>query len=439
MLSRFKYIKSIIAYWKNLVGNPAEFSLENRLYNAVSLITLLELFFLIPFNLVIGLSYVSLMVAAVCLLQLYFFYLSRYKKKFYAASIIYCFIAYGFLITNYFINSGINGPTILGFVMTFVLFIAITPSRWHKWWLILHAAIGTGLLVFEYFTQSIPSSYNNQLDRFTDNGFTYLVLLVCMYFVVRYTLSNYNKEKSLAQKHAAAIKVQNEALENLNREKTRLFSVISHDLRAPLNSIQGYLELLTDGVLPGEQKAKIEKELLLQTRQTQDMLVNLLSWSKTQLSGSNADLQVFNVYDTVLSTLDMMATVAVKKGIMFTNNINPAVQVKADADMLQLVVCNLVHNAIKFTDAGGEIVITAYSRQDKCIISIKDNGTGIPYEKQAEIFSLTIRSAQGTGKEKGIGLGLYLCRQLMEMQNGEILFASTPGHGAEFTLVLPNC
>ncbi|HWB26737.1 MAG TPA: HAMP domain-containing sensor histidine kinase [Chitinophagaceae bacterium] len=439
MLSPSKYIKPITVYWKNLVGDPTEFSLENRLFNAVSIITLAELILLIPFNFIIGLPYISLMVMVVCIIQAYFYYLSRYKKKFLTASIIYCFIAYSFLIANYYLNSGISGPTILGFVMAFILFIAITPPRWHKWWLMLHAVIGCGLLMLEYLNKGIHYSYHDRKDQFTDNGGTYLVLLVCMYFVIRYTLNNYNRERNLAQKNAAAIEVQNAELENLNREKSRLFSVISHDLRAPLNSIQGYLELLTDGSLPEEQKAKIERELLNHTRQTQDMLVNLLSWSKTQLSGGNADLQPLNFYRTVSGTLDMMTTVATKKGITLNNYISPEVQVKADADMLQLVVRNLVHNAIKFTGKEGEISITAQPAQDECFISIKDNGVGIPLEKQKDIFSLKIRSAQGTGKEKGIGLGLFLCRQLIDMQNGKILFKSAPGQGSEFILVLPAC
>lgn len=214
--------------------------------------------------------------------------------------------------------------------------------------------------------------------------------------------------------------------------------MISHDLRAPLNSIQGYLELLSDGMLGDIDKAKIEKELLNHTRQTQDMLFNLLSWSKSQLSGSNADLQPLNFYSTVSGTLDMMATVANKKGITLTNAIDRGVNVKADADMLQLVVRNLVHNAIKFTGDKGLISINAYTEDNQCLISIKDNGMGIPEEKQKDIFSLKIRSAQGTGKERGIGLGLFLCRQLIELQDGRIWFTSKPGNGSEFMLALPS-
>jgi signal transduction histidine kinase len=321
--------------------------------------------------------------------------------------------------------------------MSFVLFIAITPPYWHKWWLFLHAVIVCGLLTLEYFNAGVHYTYHNKKDRFTDNAGTYLVLLICLYFVIRYTLNNYNKEKNKAQKQANAITNKNLELDDLNREKSRLFSIISHDLRAPLNSIQGYLELLQYGMLPDAEKAKIEAELLNHTRQTQDMLVNLLSWSKSQLSGSNANLQPLNFYAIVSGTLDMMATVANKKGIKLTHTIDPGMQVMADADMLQLVIRNLLHNAIKFTGNGGEISVKTCSKENECVISIKDNGTGIAPEQQKHIFSLRIRSAQGTGKEKGIGLGLFLCRQLIELQNGKILFTSVPGKGSEFMVSLP--
>lgn len=437
MKSPQKHIKFINYTWKNIVGNPANFSLENRLFNSVSIITLAGLFIFIPFNIYIGLPYIALLLGTVFLIQAYLYYLSRYKKKFHSASIIFCFVAYIFLGTNYYLNSGINGPTILAFVVSFVLFIAITPPRWHKVWLALHTLVVCGLLVMEYTNTAIHYTYKNLPDRFTDTAGTYIVLIISLYFVVRYAFTNYNNERMRAEKQAEAIAIKNHELDDLNREKSRLFSMISHDLRAPLNSIQGYLELLSEGLLGDIDKAHIEKELLNHTRQTQDMLFNLLSWSKSQLSGGNADLQPLNFYSTVSATLDMLSTVANKKGITLTNAIDPGINVKADADMLQLVVRNLVHNAIKFTGDKGLISIKAYTGNNECLISIKDNGMGIPEDKQKDIFSLKIRSAQGTGKERGIGLGLFLCRQLIELQDGRIWFTSQPGKGSEFMLALP--
>lgn len=436
MAVRNNYIKSISQFWKNVVGNPDEFSLGNRLFNAVSLIALIELTLFCCFNLLIGVPFLTLAIGVV--LQAFFFYLSRYKKLFNTVSVVNCLLAYVSMVFNFWDNSGIDGPSLLGFLMTLVIFVAITPARWHKVWLVLHIILGCGLVALEYNNIGVRHTYHSVQDRFIDNAVTYTILLVCLYFVIRYTLNNYNIEKKRAEHQAAAIALQNEELENLNHEKNKLFSMISHDLRSPLNSIQGYLELLSYGLLGEEEKAKIEKELLNHTRQTQDMLANLLSWSKSQLSGTNADLKPLNFYSTVSTTLDMMMAVATKKGIRLTNAIDPAIHVKADADMLQLVVRNLVHNAIKFTPSEGEISIETVANEKECLITIKDNGMGIPEEKQPDIFSLKIRSAYGTGKEKGIGLGLFLCRQLIELQEGRIWFTSKAGQGSEFMLALPS-
>lgn len=420
-----------------MVGDRLHFTLENRIFNAVSIITLFFLFLFIPFNLVIGLPSISILLGATFVLQGFLFYLARFKKKFALAGGIYCFGSYLFLIINYYFNSGINGPTILAFLVSFILFIAITPARWHLVWIVLHILIIAALLILEYLNFGAHYSYTKQVDRVIDTAGTYAVLLICLYFVISYIRRNYNEERSLAEQHAASIAVQNAELAELNQEKSRLFSMISHDLRAPLNSIQGYLELLADGLLPEKDKIKIEAELLNSTRYTQDMLFNLLSWSKSQLSGSTVTLRPINLYTEILATVEMLQAVASQKGITLKNNIDPMARINADADMMQLVIRNLVHNAIKFTASGGGIVVKTVIKGNECHIYIKDTGAGIPVEKQQDIFSLKIRSAYGTKKEKGIGLGLYLCRQFIELQKGRIWFTSQPGVGSEFVLAFP--
>ena len=108
-----------------------------------------------------------------------------------------------------------------------------------------------------------------------------------------------------------------------------------------------------------------------------------------------------------------------------------------DEDMLQLVVRNLLNNAIKFTPSFGKISISTTTDNDRVIIAIIDNGAGIPLEQQHEIFSLKIRSTYGTNNEKGIGLGLVLCKEYIELQNGSIQFESQPEAGTTFFISLP--
>ena len=106
--------------------------------------------------------------------------------------------------------------------------------------------------------------------------------------------------------------------------------------------------------------------------------------------------------------------------------------VLADRDMLQLVIRNLVNNAVKFTEPGGQIGIDAKIQDGICLITISDTGKGIPFEMQKDLFSLAIKSTFGTQNEKGVGLGLSLCKEFTELQNGTIRFESEPGKGTRF-------
>ena len=128
-----------------------------------------------------------------------------------------------------------------------------------------------------------------------------------------------------------------------------------------------------------------------------------------------------------------------KKGLVLKSFIEPDLQFIAEADMLQLVVRNLINNAIKFSNLGGEITIKAYRKELEGVISVTDNGIGIALQKQKDVFSSRLKSEYGTNKEKGTGLGLYLCKELIELQNGKIWFTSQPGVGSEFFISLPAC
>jgi signal transduction histidine kinase len=166
------------------------------------------------------------------------------------------------------------------------------------------------------------------------------------------------------------------------------------------------------------------------------MLVNLLLWSKAQMEGSKTNLQRINVANTLDATLEVQERLARKKGIVLTHNIDKGVDVVADYDMVQLVIRNLVNNAVKFTQPGGKISVTAYPVGNECQVMIEDNGQGIPAEKQKDIFSLKT-STYGTNNEKGVGLGLALCKEFVEKQGGRLWFESEWGRGTIFYVLLP--
>ena len=150
------------------------------------------------------------------------------------------------------------------------------------------------------------------------------------------------------------------------------------------------------------------------------------------MQGVTVNLRKVSLKAGLKSTFQVHKTIATEKGIRLIDQIKNTVVIIADKDMLQLVIRNLINNAIKFTAPGGEIIISDEIVGDYCRIIIKDNGTGIPVEKHDSIFSLKVSSTFGTRNEKGVGLGLVLCKEFTELQNGKITFESEPGIGTTF-------
>lgn len=233
---------------------------------------------------------------------------------------------------------------------------------------------------------------------------------------------SYDKERKITEEKTIAIQT--------------LMSIISHDMKTPLMNIQGYLQLLNTSVVDQEDRQVLEKGLLKSTNNTMEMLNNLLRWSKSQMEGPSVNLVVVNLMATLQATIEMESMHALKKNISLNYYIPDTLEVIADINMLQLVVRNLISNALKFTMHGGKITIKAEVISGECKISISDNGKGIPLDKQEKIFSIKSDPEFGTDNERGIGLGLVLCKEFIERQGGRIGFESNPGLGSHFFIFI---
>ncbi len=227
------------------------------------------------------------------------------------------------------------------------------------------------------------------------------------------------------------------ALETLNSEKDKLFSIISHDLRSPLALTQQYFSALKEVEMDNEERQELEKELVNNLSNAEELLNNLLNWAKNQMQNTAPQIKKINLNQLLAKKMEVFQNIALKKDILLTTYINESIAVKADMDMLKLIIRNLLNNAIKFTPTGGKIELTATKQGRDCVIAVKDNGIGIPADKQGDIFSLKANTTYGTENEKGTGLGLVLCKDYTLLQNGKIWFTSTEGAGTTFFVSLP--
>lgn len=350
--------------------------------------------------------------------------MSRVKRQFAFARTGFTIGSYIFLAINYYYSSGIDGPVLFSFFVTLGIVVVIHYKRQILFW-VLHSAVVAGLLVYEYHF-GVVNIYTSRAERFWDIGCVITIMLLLFYVLAKGVLNSYNRERRLAEERA-------EALDFLHKENNRLFSIISHDLRTPLNTILSYLELLGSQTLDPADKKMLEGQLSEMTRGTSDLLTNLLFWSKSQLEGTRIHLSELAIAGILDSILTVLRPIAQNKSITFNVDIKAA-QLVADREMFTIVIRNLMANAIKYSHQGGIIDIRSYQEGNMVVLSIRDFGIGIEADKQATIFTSQVKSMEGTASEHGIGLGLVLCADFVRLQGGKISFESSPGKGSEFSV-----
>jgi two-component system, sensor histidine kinase and response regulator len=235
--------------------------------------------------------------------------------------------------------------------------------------------------------------------------------------------------------------------EQQSREKSliiannnRFISIIGHDLRGPLSSILGVMSLMKEFLYDLEKK-EIEEYVDIASASalnTTNLLENLLLWATTQNVGIAINKQILDLYVLVEEEIaNNLITTGLKK-INLTSNIAPDMMICADNQMVKTIFRNLINNAIKFTNVGGDINISAVKLVPFVEITVKDNGRGIPSEDLDSLFLLNAVIPENNNKrEKGRGLGLLLCREFVEMHGGNIRVESSPGQGSRFVFTLP--
>ena len=428
-----------------LVGDPESFSLEERIFNTFCIIAFISMCFEVPFNLYIDLKVPAGLCAFGIFISAALYYLSRFKRKSSLGIILFGIVCNITFAINYFFNSGIFGPNLLLFALAFLLIIAIIPKTQFKIWIPINVLLVLLILTVEYINPQLAKyAYNSEFSKTLDFGITYFVVVVITYFAISYIRENYEYERGLVIKKNRSIEEQNSMilkqnneLEKLNSEKDKLFSIVSHDIRTPLNSIQSYLELLSATNLKQADRLGLEQRLLEITRDTSSMLTNILSWSKTQMEGTHAELIPIKVKDFLINGLNIEKNISIKKGVTFEIVCDEDLTAIADQNMFQLVVRNLVNNAIKFTASKGLVLVKALKKGEECIVIIKDNGLGMDPQQQEMLFKLKASSTYGTNNERGIGLGLLLCKEFTDLQGGKIWFESKIGEGTTFYLAFP--
>lgn len=230
---------------------------------------------------------------------------------------------------------------------------------------------------------------------------------------------------------------QQNQLAQANQLKNKLFAVIAHDLQSPLANIQTFLSVWTSGKLSPEKTQLLIKNMRQTLLMTDQMLKNLLHWSVSQMSATESMVQDVVIMPLVEETLAGLQMAAESKGNTLQHDIVADLTLQTDPGLMRLILHNLVHNAIKFTEQGC-IRVTADLEQGQLALHVIDTGQGLSPENQARLFQWdTAGSVPGTAQEKGSGIGLLLCQDFARQLGGKITVQSQLGAGSTFTLWLP--
>ena len=263
-------------------------------------------------------------------------------------------------------------------------------------------------------------------------------LLLTLFAVVVYFFIKNKRIANALEKQNKEIILQKEQLTQLNNVKDRFFSIISHDLRNNLTSMKLYFELISNKNYKPSDEKHLTGEIAGSVNNTIDLLENLLVWASEQIKGNTINIIKLNMYDIAADNVALLSGNASQKSIELENLVDDDSFAYGDIDTINLVVRNLVSNAIKFTHEGGSVSISSQIKGDFIHISVLDNGVGISTDKIPLLFTqYKNNSTKGTGNEKGTGLGLMLCKEYVEKNKGQIWLESEQGKGSCFLFSLP--
>lgn len=268
---------------------------------------------------------------------------------------------------------------------------------------------------------------------------TILIILAVITFIIRRSGRIQKKLFRELQEKSEVVSERESELNEINKTKTKLFSIIGHDLRGPIGALQGILKLFTDGEIGKNEFISFIPKLKSDVENISFALNNLLSWGQTQLNGVVTKPKRVSLDKIVGGNISLLSEVAAGKSIKIINQLPENPLIWADQNQIDIVVRNLLSNAIKFTPEDGLITIEAEEKRDVWQIMIRDTGIGMNKEIQKKVFAGTNNiTTYGTNNERGTGLGLSLCKEMIIKNNGEIWVESVLRKGSSFYFTVPK-
>ena len=284
---------------------------------------------------------------------------------------------------------------------------------------------------------SIASSRQN--FRFAITAIAGMIVVTLFAFIY---ISQKKRINSMLSEKARLVEVEKIAEEKLrkkeeeaNRAKDKLFSLIAHDLRGPISSLGMFLAVLEEGYMDIDEFKSFIPKLKDRVDNLYQVTDNLLMWARSQLDGNVTKKEVVILDKVVNNIFNLLASDALKKEIVLEKQLQDDLKIIADANQLEIVIRNLVSNALKFCPSGSIVFVKCFKENDQVFINVCDNGPGLPDDviKNMEMGAFSQPSI-GTGGEKGAGLGLVMCKDFIEANGGKLTAYPNSPHGTVFSI-----
>jgi signal transduction histidine kinase len=276
--------------------------------------------------------------------------------------------------------------------------------------------------------------------------FNYLVemgvlvfLLFQVYLLANHYAKSYRNLELLNQNLEKMVEERTGELRTANTVKDRLLSVVSHDIKSPLNSLRGILQIYNKGSISKEEFNHFAQHIETDLNKTTILVENILYWTASQLKGVKVRKESFDLYRLVEENINLFQTVATGKKLTLNQDVPKPMVIKTDRNIINLALRNLLANAIKFSHEGKAVRIVATKDKDGLTIRVSDEGVGMNAETVQGLLELDQSiSTSGTKNESGTGLGLALCREYLSKVNGQLTIESQPDKGSTFSVFIPS-
>jgi signal transduction histidine kinase/ligand-binding sensor domain-containing protein len=310
--------------------------------------------------------------------------------------------------------------------------IIITPPWWKTWW---SKAILVILVILAVF--GIVAMRNRKLSEQKRK---------LQKLVHERTLQIEEKNRKLIEKtqelekNTKLLTLSNSQLQEANATKDKFLSIIAHDLKNPIGSIMGFIELLKNNYnkITDEKRVTWINLIHQSSIQLNKLVENTLYWTRTQMGRIKFEPTAFDLSELINANIDLIRNQASDKLNSLKVEADDYFEIRADKNMLDTTIRNLLSNANKFTE-NGEIKISALKKDKKVIIKVSDTGVGIPQEEIDSLFNISqSKTTVGTKGEKGTGFGLLICKEFIDLHGGTIMVNSIENKHTSFEIVLPQ-